>query len=121
MSTASFLVGQSGEAYTLAVDAPPPTEIVVAGDTITFLGAVGTYDFIFSVVSPLTFGAPPVVEPIPSLPGVTFTAIVTEAFSRFKIQLNLTESPSVTYTVPFTINTSQGTFDPSIVIDPPIS
>ncbi|HXU29338.1 MAG TPA: hypothetical protein VN851_02070 [Thermoanaerobaculia bacterium] len=121
MSTASFVVGQTGEAFTLAL-APgdlPENETVVAGDTITLPGVVGTYEFTFAVANPLAFGAPPVVEPIPSLPGITFTLITTVAFAGFTIQLNITASPAVTYTVPFTINTSQGPFDPSIAIEPP--
>jgi hypothetical protein len=124
MSTASFLVGQSGEAFTLLL-APgdtPEGGTIVEGNTITFPGAVGTYDFTFSVAPPpstLTFAAPPLAELIHSLPGITLTPIVTVAFAGFTIQLNITTSPGVSFTVPFTINTSQGPFDPSIVIDPP--
>lgn len=118
--TASFQVGQSGESFTLALTSVPPTFVNVAGDTITWEGNIGTYDFIFSAVAPLTFGSPPVVT-IPNLDGVTFS-MVASSFTSFTLEVNISmslPSEAPAYTVPFTINTSQGPFDPSIVIDPP--
>ncbi len=116
----SLLVGQSGDAFTLTL--APGTEepagwLTDGGDTFTFTGSVNTYEFTFSAVSPLTFGSPPVVS-IPNLEGVHFSVLDPE-FTGFKLQVTVTSSLGEPYTIPFTISTSEGPFDPSIVIDPP--